>query len=232
MDIPGLLKSQIADLGREVANAGFRASDFAHETLAYERSGQTPAEALRHRQSRGFFAFGRAYTRNYGYGPKGRGGDFRVGFSPGAESNVDDRNELDWHGVLAAFREWLGYIRRESTAPDFWDAVAAHSSDPGEGPRTGEDDSFDETERESVGKRLGQIEEMLFAMAKQQGADHEFIAAEFADLRTELATMKRGKWKKLVLGTLADLAIKEVLSPDNIRKAVDAASDFLTNDLP
>lgn len=227
MEINGLTKRQMADLGSLIGSAGYAPSEFHEETGRISVSGDPSTPALIH-ASGAWFGFGRHY-RASAYSDTLTDEGFSVAFAPGGASPSEERGPLKWQGVAVAFKDWLRYIREELSAPDF-DSAALHAATLNALPAESADDlPFSLAERDEIAERLIRLEEELVKQGAARAADAAEVQRGFADLRDELTRMRRGRWKTFVLGTVMQLAGKRAISSEVAKNALEAIGDVIQN---
>lgn len=226
MDYRHLLPSQIQSLGKILAASQLDPSLFRWDHLDVDFAGYDPLPGILHTPTGYYFAFARHYQAR-GYDSVVDAGH-RVGFSPGKESDSEDHGPLEWRDVEAFFGRWLQYLRRELDAKDFWEAVAGVKGVTGYDDSDLEETPFTPEERENLTNRLAEIQARLSSLESLRAQDIAFVKKQFGDLREELSRMRRGRWKKLFLGTLANLALRQIIPPELIRGALEALRDLFT----
>jgi hypothetical protein len=231
MEIEGLLQSQVAELARIIGSSGLAPSDFDHVNVDGSYFGSSePVPAIFYKPAAYWFGFGR-YYRSHSYSGDGKDVGFRAGLRPGSETPFETRGPLNWSEMRAAFQDWISYVQRELAAPDFWTAVAGASSEFGLGAESDES-RFTPHEQNAVAEQLRSIEEQLADAARRQTESDAFVRLQFAELREELAKMKRGKWKTFFIGSLAKMAITHVVPAEVVSAVFDRMSQFFIEHLP
>lgn len=215
MEINGLTRRQIAELGELLGKNGYSASDFRLERGRVAIRGDSSYPALRH-ASGAYFAFGRHF-RAYAYSDHLTDEGFRVGFSPGTDSPSEERGPLDWTGVSSAFDVWLKVIRDELAAPAFAEAATLACSMHGLSDDAADNTPFNAKEQNEVLGRLNAIEAEL----ARQALDVDAVRRTMADLRDELTRMQRGRWKSLALGAIFKLTLDRAIETEAAKRALD-----------
>ncbi len=231
MDIEGLSKTNIRDLGVEIGKAGFVASDFESIRIPHRFAGASDEPSIGHRPSRSWFAFGR-HLKTYAYDTEVEDIGFHVGYHPAEHSDFNSEGPLDWPGVLSAFRKWLGHIRRSSEAMSFEDAVKAGASLIDAHADAEADTAFTDQERQRIASDLARIESLLRASTTQREAAESFIKSELAGVREELARMKRDRWRSLFTGALVRMSAEKLVTSDKAREIYAVAKEYALRHIP
>ena len=226
LEIPGLTKANLAELGREIGKAGLLAPDFAVGQVRTDFAGAVFENALVHRPSGNWFAFAR-YLKSYGYSEHVEDEGHYVGYVPGQHSPFAKSGPLDWPEVVREFARWLVYMQKELSAASFEDAVAAGARESVNRADSSANAPFTAPERSQIESVLSRIEESLRASEQARRGTEEFVRAEFSALREELAKMKRGRWKNLFTGSLVKLAAERIVATEVAQEAFATARDFV-----
>ena len=223
MQIDGLTAPQLAEVGRAIGRAGFSASEFHSEDIPSTFGGPVEVPGLVHR-SGAWFAFAREY-RSYSYSDQLHDIGHHASFSPGSLSPVEEQGPLEWPGMLAALQAWLRNMRAALDAVDFATAVEQGATELAVGKSELDDRPFTAVERSAIERQLDEMESAIAAAATKRADDMDYIRTQFEGLREELARMKRGRWKQLLLGTGVSFAARQVVPPDVAQTAVHAVMD-------
>ena len=226
-----LLPSQEADLALVIAQSGLTKSEFELTAVDGEFAGyvsprDTPG--LVHESGAWFGIARHMEARGMNYTPRDVG--FLVAFMPGSEKHIEEHGRLDWPGVLNRCRMWLRNLMRELMAPSFAAVLESAATDS----NAKSDERFDPEEAQSINRALGELHATLKEMREIDTKHQEYISKEFSALREELATMRRGRWRKMAMGAVLNMAMTSVIPPDmasgvwaRIEQALSSASSIL-----
>lgn len=227
-----LLPSQEADLGLIIAQSGLARNDFELTSVdggfaGYVSPHDTPG--VIHRPSGGWFGIAR-HMESQGITSAPRNVGFLIAFMPGAEKRVEEHGRLEWRSVLDQCRTWLKYLAREVQAPSF--AAVLESAGAEETAKA--EQPFTPIEAESISHALQDLQGTLQDLGQVQAQHHDYVVQEFAALREELTKMRRGRWRKMAMGTIVNMATNSVIPPDaasriwaRIEQVIASASSLL-----
>lgn len=134
-----------------------------------------------------------------------------VEYSPGKENEEDSFGPIPWGAVRLHVTLWLEYLKRELGASGFWAAARAVAGGAPMRGEDAEDRQLTEDERGQVRGALDDLEERVTHLELEHGWEREFVRTELSVLREEVGKLKRYRWIKLALGTLASMAVKGIL---------------------
>jgi hypothetical protein len=172
-----LLRSQQNAVLHAIQEAGLGVADFEWEEV--RRSVGSGASArqetypkLGYKGSQFFFAFDNPTVGTAGHGAR---------FSPGAEHLAEIRNSSDWSYQLHQFALWLGYLKREISAPDLWGAVAQGSA-----LLRGEADQSDSENTPLTTSEQERIASALRELREYAATTYQLTSEQNADLRARV----------------------------------------------
>lgn len=215
-----LLPSQWAKMAAHINASGLRPADFDRTSIevpAWAMSSKVPA--IVHVPTGYFFAIEDDWLATLN-GEKNVG--FRIGFAPGEQMGFQAVSGVSWIEAAGHFRKWLTYTRREAEARDFV-AILGHLADAA--PSSGEDDEtrFSEAEQQEIVARLDALETMV----RDLRFDGGMLFRDLGELREDVSRMKRGRFKKLLLGTVAKWAVTKALTADQVRQVLESLQDIV-----
>ena len=199
MNSAGLLQSQSNEVLEAIQEAGLNPSEFkfvGSPDPEMDNTGEwyTPDyyPQLFHSSSRYWFLFGNDFAK----------------YTPGSESIEQTDSKINWLGKIAAFRRWLGYLKREVEAPDLWAALAQEQEMLGAEPAEAINAPFSAEEQVQV-KRA--IEEIRIYITSTYSLGDEPLAEVNRKLDYLIdASIRLGRidWKNICVATLFSLAVQ------------------------
>lgn len=144
MNGQSLLRSQEAEVFQIVEATGFDPREFEWTYMA-RGGGPGAAPTLQH-LSGGYFQFHHDGDRHYGH------------CSPGLETHEQDYYSRfgSWEELREGVYNWLGWLKRELSAPDFWAQLEVERelvASPPDATNT----AFTDEERAEIATRLGEL---------------------------------------------------------------------------
>jgi hypothetical protein len=160
-------------------------------------------------------------------------GSHDVEFCPGSDTHTQRMEALYWPQVERQVENWLSFIQRELGAPTLWDAIVQARLRAMVDEEEAADEPFTEQEVVAIGRALTEV----ISHAEPLVGEDELgiIRKEIEELRTELRSMKRGQWGKQAIGTLVQLAARDLVPSGFLAQAwgyIKGAFDALTKGLP
>jgi hypothetical protein len=182
--------------------SGFVWGEIESELTEYD-TGNPWISKLTHTETEYFFAFEFRYD------------DHVAVMSPGEAKIVEYRNVGDWDHQVAAALDWLEYLRREITAPDYWAQISeyqslAQSSNRFEGTNT----PFTSREVHMLNEGLNEMKSLFKEYAQQENDEFEMIDARFDDVIGLVEEMGRNSWLHTAIGAVITVSMSLGLSPD------------------
>lgn len=168
---------------------------------------------IRHSSSESFFS---VYI-NTKTGPSNA---FNCFYSPGLAMANDTRYATNWDSTFALFQQWLGYVQRETSQPDLWEALA-QSHLPGTLPE--DNRPFIDPERQAIKERLGQIRDYAYRVLPSLSEQPELgrrLEAKIDYLTESSERMGRKDWYNIFIGTIVSYIFTSTMDSA-------AAQDFL-----
>jgi hypothetical protein len=229
MEIDGLTRRQVADLGVAIGEAGYRADEFAVHDIETNFSGLSGVPGLIHHATGSWFAFGR-HRVSRGYASPSVDLGHAVRFKPGAHGPGETRQPHDWDSVVVVFSEWLKLIHEESGALSFAEAVKLGTLRKiPSGREAGETSPFSPDEQRTIRDQLSRIELIVLRSLNNQEHLEQLVRSEFSAMREDLRSMKKGQWTKTVVGTLVKLGAEKAISTEMAQEAWRVIEEAVRN---
>lgn len=193
-----LLVSQKNEIYTLIEEGGFSPAQFGFVTEPSRFDAVPQAVKLAYsEQDEYYFQFDRRVRRELHY----------VSYSPGMHDLVDEANPgADWFMVKAYVKEWLQNLARELDQPDRWQtlSVVLNNSDihVDEDPLAAQ--PFSVPEYKVLCEKLDEAAERL-PEAGLEEMEIEVIKLKFEALKQKAASMGRGDWRSLFLGSMVGL---------------------------
>jgi hypothetical protein len=231
MEIEGLTRRQVADLGIAIGAAGYSADEFEAQDIETNFSGHSDVPGLIHKPTAAWFAFGRHRVKR-GYASPLVDLGHSVRFKPGAHGPAETRQPHDWDLVVPVFSEWLELIRAESGALSFAEAASLGAQRKGvPGGAASEASPFAPHEQRAIEDQLARIELTVLRSLHKQEHLEQLVRSEFSAMREDLRSMKKGQWKKTVVGSLVKLGAEKAMTSEMAQEAWRAI-EAAVRDLP
>ncbi|MEZ4687839.1 MAG: hypothetical protein R3B47_17790 [Bacteroidia bacterium] len=142
-----------------------------------------------------------------------------VSYSPGLYDLIDEANPgADWFMVKAYVKEWLQNLARELDQPDRWKsmAVVLQESDIPFYEKPEDASPFSVPEYKQLCDKLDEAVARL-PEAGLEETEIEVIRLRFERLKEKAASMSRGDWRSLFLGSMVGLVSSLGLSAGTVR---------------
>jgi len=201
-----LMPSQKAETFRPIKDAGFDPSEFGwrvEQSMTTTLGLKEPCSVIFHKTT-GYYHIFRVAVGHDGY----LGGTY----SPGAKEIVTVGQVLaPWTIYIGRFfPEWLGYLKRELSAPTPWEDLAKRlQALPSLGsPSWGDNAQFTPTEMEYLRRELDAIRAEIQASHRFNQEQAAAIEEEFAYVKAALDRLGRFDWRKAALGAFCSLAVR------------------------
>lgn len=228
ISIPGLLPSQTAGVVRAISGSSFQLTDFEVEEYDFGLSGFAHVPAVRHLPTGARFGFGRK-SRARGYAIRTVEDSLAVALNPGRDTRVQIVGVDGWSSVSPLVTEWLSNLRRELDAEAYL-AGALQADSARSTAAASEDERLATTaEQVELSSRLDALEIALSQSIEGAEDRQRVLLAEFAALREELSRMRKGRWRKLVVGTLVGLATDAVVPAAAIQSVIREVRDLFAD---
>jgi hypothetical protein len=205
MEIRNLLKSQANDIFAELTSNGWNPADFEWKDERSRRSSTNRAliSKLVHKPSGFWFTFDNANSAFY------------VQFSPAAQTLQGTSNASSWDGQLSTFHAWLGYLKRETEAPDLWNAISQEPNLINSATSDTDNALFSAEEKHYILSGLNEIKQYLLTAHR---LDPELVEGRINYLIESSERLGRKDWKNLLLATLVSIIINAALPSDTVRE--------------
>lgn len=134
--------------------------------------------------------------------------DFYLEFSPGRQTEIDTFQSFKWTNVIPGVRRWLGYIKKETELPDFWETLATERPLISSVSYSGDDNSpFTAEERIKLLQGLEEIKAYLKSGRELSLEQHKIIDAKFEYLQEASSRLGRKDWQGILISTLLSTAL-------------------------
>ena len=204
-----LLTSQKNLIFGTIQSAGFSPTDFEWQTFEMRYGDSVPL--LRHVPSGFYFIIERRQFDTDEWG-------FAVKYSPGDETEFEERYPGSWSNVPSHIVIWLKLIKRETEIPDLWQALTSDTQLIQDVDAQPSDNlPFAEADLPSVRKALGEIKAYILKSHDLSDAQKRRIEARFDHLEEKADDFGRKDWMTLVIGTLLSIGVDELRNGDSTR---------------
>lgn len=212
-----LLVSQRNELYQIVHEGGFGRGDFEWVATdgGFFGSEDTTVPMLRHVETGFFFTVGFQEQAQFERIPFYNQsvyfeGEFFVQRSPAEASIRDTLLWISWKSVLAAFRDWLAFVKRESTEPDFWNVQPPADFLPAL-QLSASNEPFSAEERRLIGASLDEIKAEITRVAELTVSQKESFDATIQVIRESSERLGRKDWANALLGAFVGWAATNTL---------------------
>ena len=212
-----LLNSQKVEIFNLVAGVGFSPALFEFGERQSEFQSLFRAPALLFKGTDFFFCFDLSPKRE------------RVAiYSPGREHLQEGSVAANWGDMMFHFRNWLGYLSRESSAKDPWAELEQQAVSFGlELDENTPERPFSALEHRKVAQTLAVIQALLITYAKESGARDETIIAGIERLALAAESQDRKAWFQFAVGYIVSTATAMALDPEKTKALFTALRDGL-----
>lgn len=199
-----LMKSQKDDIFTILVEFALEPTDFLWDIKSSVNKRDTNIDTITHIESRYFYHF-EVYQQSGGYA------NFAI-FSPGEEKQVDYQFTGSWEFQTIYFKQWLGYLKREISAPGFWDNIYSGTvlENSAISIKT-EETQFTEIEAKNIGNILNNvIKEMRILGEKGEINDKQlsYGIQQIEYLKDQVIKMNKRQWLHTTIGVLVTLGSK------------------------
>jgi hypothetical protein len=216
MTLTKLLQSQMNDVLLTIQAAGMDPNDFRWSNHTRINGDLTISPTLIHKKS------------DYYYNFDSQGSDHTALLSPGADHLKEGRKPGTWENQRAYVAEWLGYLKREITAPDLWGAVAAGSKLlRGATGTAGENTPFTSTERERIAASLRELRDYAVATYQLKADETASLEGRIDYLIEASGRLGRKDWINIAVAVLMGYVLLVVLPPEQARDFIMMAGRAL-----
>lgn len=219
-----LPKTRKNDVGRAIQEVGLRPDDFewrddTQSESSRARSQFAKVSALIHRPTGSYFVFEMQPLPNHFLLPSRQGQGFfgqqrepppqlAYRFRPGAVASVEAVNIADSNQQLEYVTSWLGRVKEEHEAPDFWGNFAG-TGDAIAGSAFLDNTPFTPEERGRLETQLDEIREYLESVIEAQADTREFVRREFEYLKESSQRIGRKDWVLTFIGLLTSIVFSD-----------------------
>ncbi len=158
----------------------------------------------------------------------GRGGGIYCMYTPGKEEINENSYPGSWDGVLASFRKWLDYLKREIVLEDKWKRLKEEIELIGfKSEQDNNRFSFKEVKEienkiELLKSKIGQIENL--------SSDSILVINDKLDFLVEQSkVLTKFDWKSFFIGTMLNIVISFMIPPDVSKAIWGAISEVFKN---
>lgn len=212
-----LLVSQRNELYTIVEEERFAPSAFEWYATggAFFGSDGTTVPMVVHKPTGFFCKFGfldESTYREVGYNSGGSfHGEFFLQRAPAEAKARDVLLWSSWDEVKVGFSEWLGYVKRESTQPDYWVVAPPSGILPAIAPDAS-NELFNASERDRIATALDEIKREMHDRAELTEAQLAGLTATLDDVRESANRLGRRDWLNGLLGAYVGWAMNATLS--------------------
>jgi hypothetical protein len=235
-----LLVSQRNELFRLVAEAGFAQNEFqwlASDGAFIGIEGLV-IPMIEHEPTKSWCRFGLRDEDDHRHSPLRNEqpfyGEFFLQRSPG-ETKADDMMAwASWKQIVGGFAEWLGFVRRESTEPDYWEVAPPAGIFPATGPPAS-NETFSVEERLRITDSLSEIENEVHRVAELSEAQITAFRETIAYLEESATRLGRKDWLNNMIGAFFSWALSTSLNSPAAQTVLDfmgSRLSWLWSELP
>jgi hypothetical protein len=199
-----LLRSQEAWIFEALTSEGFDPREFelGHSTV----TGHGAAPVLIHQPTGFYYVFS---LQRDGY---------VVEYSPAEDKRVGTYGTGSWESIVGeTFGRWLGRIRREVEAPDYWGELRRENEIVA-GPTSLEENTpFSASEQAEIRQQFEEVKALLRGSYTLSEAQFEALDARLDYLADAAARLGRIDWREALVGALLGLVVQAVVPPEPVR---------------
>lgn len=197
-----LLKSQKSSLFIAISNAGLNPADFELVDIRSEFI-KGNVSILEYKDESFYFLFDKLSENN-----------FRCSYSPAEGHRETNLETGDWQTVLASFKKWTEFLKREVESPDLWKLMAEQKDIAQFESNKDESNSiFLPDEKLKIAAGINELKEYIKASISLDQNRIEIIDAKLNYLLEASGRLGRKDWKNLSIGVLINIFIGQVLPP-------------------
>lgn len=199
-----LLRSQRNQLFAGIKDQGLDPFVFRWEKELSPVDGETMVPKLVYNDALFWFLFDLREGKQY------------VAFSPGNETPIEHEHSGSWKRVLQKFLNWLGYLKRETDEPDFWEQVSLFSKPSGFRTPSDEVNShFSVVEAKQIENGLADILKYVKATVSISSAQTVYLEDRLGYLEKAISRLGRLDWLHSCIGVIGSMIASLALAPEN-----------------
>ncbi|HEX8559012.1 MAG TPA: hypothetical protein VF668_12970 [Pyrinomonadaceae bacterium] len=142
-------------------------------------------------------------------------GSFSARWSPDDKSlHRALTSSISWESVIAYFKAWLSYVKREVETPDLWTSISQESNVITASSNAGSNAPFGEDEKAYIRNGLDELKRYLLTAHK---LDPELVESKVNYLIESSGRVGRKDWITLLVGALVSIVTAAYLPPETTR---------------
>jgi hypothetical protein len=149
----------------------------------------------------------------FGFGGRGRGGDFYIYFSPDPRGYGWDPSE-SWSSVMGWLETWLKDLRHELDERDLWGELVAQRSALQASPAADNNTPFTADERRQITETLARVEAEIAKSRSLSAEQARMLHEKLEEMGAAAERLGRKDWLMFALGILASLTISAAFAPE------------------
>lgn len=217
---PGkLLPSQRNDVFLAVQASGLDPKDFDWEEVLSAQNKRSLVSRLRHSPTGFHFHFDLT-----------AGGSHWCKYAPGSSTPSLVATPGSWTAQVMHVSQWLGYLKRETEAPDLWATLSGGSAltEVAASAQPGENTPFTRGELQQVEASLAQIRAAIIASHPLTADRLERIDANLKYLRESAERLGRKDWLNVAVSVVINIIMTSAVPPETGRHILTVAGSVLS----
>jgi len=207
-----ILRTQKNEVLAELQARGLSPGEFAWEEVRSKRSDMLMVSQVRHTPTGYYFMFDFQNDLHF------------CEYSPGEVSSEAKAYSGDWVNERNKAREWLDNVKRETSAPDLWAAIAQERQLVSDASRATDGNApFIPAEQQRI--RAGIEELRTYILTTQSlAADHAaFVTRRLNYLADASERLGRKDWINMAVGVITTIVLNAMFAPDTARELLRIA---------
>jgi hypothetical protein len=154
-------------------------------------------------------------------------GEFFLQRSPAEATIRDTLSWRAWSSVLTAFRDWLTYVKREMTEPDFWKVSPPSDLLPAIGP-TASNEPFTAEEQRHIAATLEEVRHEVHTLRELSDDQKKSFDATVQQMLDSAGRLGKRDWVNAFLGAYVGWVVTSALGSQVAQSVFDLIASKLS----